>query len=177
MLGIGAGERVHDVEVLALEAGDDPCAQSVEALLGELAVDVAPPDPLLRARLTDDELVRRRAAGVAAGVDDERAALGEPAVADQEGVRVEHGGGRIPVDATHWVDAVLVEPDRPAQLLPLGGQSDGVASCPPARCRRSDSRRRRSNTVGFYARSTAMSRVGMCALQRARRSPVGGWCS
>jgi hypothetical protein len=111
---IGAREGVDDVEVLALEMGDDLAAQAVEPLFGELAVDVAPGDPPLRFRLPDDKLVLRRAAGVEAGVNDERPSLGEKAVADEQRVRVEQCRRGIPVDAPDGMDAVLVEPDRPA---------------------------------------------------------------
>jgi hypothetical protein len=111
---IGARERVDDVEVLALEVRDDLAAQAVEPLFGQLAVYVPPADPPLRTRLADDELVLRRAAGVEAGVDDERPTLGEASVADEQGMRVEQGRGGTPVDASDRMDAVLVEPDRPA---------------------------------------------------------------
>ena len=81
LLRVGAGERVDDVEVAVAEVRDDLLAQPLEVLLRDLRVDVAPPDPVLGARLADDELVLRRAAGVLAGVDGERAAFGEPALA------------------------------------------------------------------------------------------------
>ena len=89
MRGIGAGERVDDVERrLARELVGDLVAQPLEVLLGELLVAV-PPDPVLGARLADDELVLRRAAGVPAGVDDERAALGDPRFAAPDRMLVE----------------------------------------------------------------------------------------
>ena len=81
--GIGAGERVDDVEVALLEVGDDLVPQPVEVGFGQRLVDGAPPDPLLRAGLLDDELVPRRAARVVPGVDDERPALGQAAVASK----------------------------------------------------------------------------------------------
>ena len=64
--------------------------------LVERHVGVAPPDPLLGARLAHDELVLRRAAGELAGVDDQRPSLGEPSVTAAEGVGVELRRGRIP---------------------------------------------------------------------------------
>ena len=90
MLRIGAGERVDDVEIALAEVRGDLLAQTLEPVLGELRVDVAPPDPVLRARLADDELVLRRAAGVLAGVDRERAAFGQPPLVTLERMRVEH---------------------------------------------------------------------------------------
>ena len=90
VLRVGAAVRVDHVDVTLLEVGGDLPAQSVEVLLGDLGVHVAPPDPLFRAGLADDELVLRRAAGEAAGVDDERPALGEDALAavDRRGVEL-----------------------------------------------------------------------------------------
>ena len=91
MRGIGAGERVDDVEDrLHVEIRDDLVAEPEEVLLLERLVDVSPPDAVLRAGLAHDELVLRRAARVDAGVDDERPALGEHALLARERVRVEH---------------------------------------------------------------------------------------
>ena len=60
MGGVGAGERVDDVErIEPAQMRDDLRAQAVEPLLGEPLVDVTPPDPILRAGLDDDELVLR----------------------------------------------------------------------------------------------------------------------
>src|SRR5205823_3866592 len=104
-------EGVHDVEgLLRLEVRDDLAAQALEAVFRQRLVDAPPPDAVLRLRLADDELVLRGAPGVAAGVDDERTALGEPAVAAQERVRVEQRRGGVPVDASGRVDAVRLEP-------------------------------------------------------------------
>ena len=108
--GIGAGIRVHDVDVFLLQAGDDLVAQTLERLLRERGVHLRPPDALFRLGLADDELVLRRATRVDAGVDDERASLGEAALAAGECVRVELRRRRVPVDATADVDAVLAEP-------------------------------------------------------------------
>jgi hypothetical protein len=110
--GVGAGERVDDVDVLLVEVGDDLLAETVELLLGQRLVDLAPPDAVLRTGLADDELVPRRASGVAAGVDDERPTLGEDALAARERVRVEERSRRLPVDA-----AVGIEPVPPERSL------------------------------------------------------------
>src|SRR5207237_2747595 len=114
---VGACEGVDDVEVVVLEVGDELVAQATELRLLERLVDAPPPDPALRSGLADDELVLRRAAGVAAGVDDERPALGKPALAAEEGVRIEEGGGRLPVDAAGRVDAVLFEAVRVVEAV------------------------------------------------------------
>jgi hypothetical protein len=87
--GVGAGERVDDVEILAVEVRDDLRAQPVEALLLERLVDRAPPDSALGPGLADDELVLGRAAGEAARVDDEGTALGERRLSPGERMRIE----------------------------------------------------------------------------------------
>jgi len=84
-------------------------AKPLEAFLVDRGVDVAPPDPLLRAGLTDDELVLRRAAGVRAGVDRERPTFGDLCLAALECVRVELRGRRIRMDAALGADAVADE--------------------------------------------------------------------
>ena len=128
VLRVGAGERVHHVQVArVVEVPDDLLAEPVEALLGQLAVHGAPPDPGLAARLADEELVVGRAAGVRAGVDDERPALGEHAVAAPDRVHVEQCRRRVPVDAPVRVEAVVAHVRAPQlrnrhveRLLPLG---------------------------------------------------------
>ena len=136
---VGAGEGVDDVEVLRVEVRDDLLAQPLEVLLGDRLVDGAPPDPLLRAGLADDELVLRRAAGEAAGVDDERPALGEPALAALERVRVEQRRRRVPVDAAARAQPVVGEADRSVQL-PLGGRGHQRGRPRTVRGRKDDSR-------------------------------------
>src|SRR5207244_9494431 len=123
---IGAREGVDDVEIAVRVRRDDLLAQLVERRLVDRLVDAPPPDPVLRAGLADDELVPRRAAGVAPGVDGERPALREVAVAARERVRVQERGGRVPVDATPGGDAVLVEP----ALVQPGGDRHRSAPFP-----------------------------------------------
>ena len=96
MRGVGAGEGVDDVEALLRgEVVGDLATKPVEVRLLDRAVDLAPPDPLLGARLAHDELVVGRASRETAGVDDQRPALGEPSVAALERVGVELGRGRV----------------------------------------------------------------------------------
>ncbi len=72
VLRVGAGEGVEDIEIpVAAEVRCDLFTQPLEMLLRDLGVDVAPPDPVLGARLANDELVLRRAARMGAGVDRE----------------------------------------------------------------------------------------------------------
>ena len=75
-------------------------------ILGELVVDVAPPDPILGPGLADEELVLRGAIGEPPRVEDERPALGELALATRERVRIEQRGRRISVRRGGRVDPV-----------------------------------------------------------------------
>jgi hypothetical protein len=106
---IGARESVDDVAVLALEMGDHLRAQSVEVVLLERLVDLAPPDPVLGTRLTDDELVLRRATGEAAGVDHERAPFRQLPLAARQRVRVQQRCRRLPEDPPVGVQPVTGE--------------------------------------------------------------------
>ena len=107
---VGAGEGVDDVERIApVEMLDDLRAQAVEPVLGQRMVDLAPPDAILRSGLLDDELVLRRAPGERAGVDDQRATVGQGAVTALQRSRVELGGRRAPDDGADGVEAMCFE--------------------------------------------------------------------
>ena len=114
---IGAREGVHDVDVVTLEMTEDLVAQTLEAILVEILVDLAPGDPLLAARLPDDVLVVRRAAGVHAGVDDERPALRKLSIPPLQRVHVEKRGGRMGENAARRLQAMLAQIDRAAYVL------------------------------------------------------------
>ena len=90
-------------------------------LLGDLGVDVSPPDSRVRAELAHDELVLRRAARVLARVDGERTAFGEAGVTSRERVLVELRGRRVPEDVPAHGNAVLDE------LVPIGDDRDHKA--------------------------------------------------
>ena len=95
---------------------DEPGAQAVVVRLGDRPVDGAPPDLVVARRLVDDELVLRRAAGVLARPDDERAVGRDEALAMADGVLVQLGGragwpgrnarGRDEWSARSWPSAV-----------------------------------------------------------------------
>ena len=108
-LGSGAydGEGVDHVEVARGQVRKHLCAQPVVAVLLEHLVDLAPPDPLLGAALAGDELVAGRAARVPAGVDDERAAVGQDSLVTPQRVRVEDRRRGVPPDR-----ALRLEPVR-----------------------------------------------------------------
>ena len=89
---MGADEAVLGVDRAIGEVRHQPGPQPVVVLEGDRAVDLAPPDLRRGARLLDDELVLRRAAGVLAGPDDERALGGDQALAGADRVLVQLGG-------------------------------------------------------------------------------------
>ena len=110
MVRVGAGEVVDDIQrITAGEVLGDLRAQAVEMLLGQRVVHGAPPDAVARPVLVDDELVLRRAAGEASGIDDECAAVGELPVAVRERVGVELGCGGVVDHTAAWRDAVRME--------------------------------------------------------------------
>jgi hypothetical protein len=117
---IGAGEGIDDVEVLVFEMRDDLRTQPIEVVLLERLVDLAPPDPGLRARLTDDKLVLRRPAREAARIDRERTPFRELPIPARKCMRIEQCSRRLPEDATVGVQPVTGKRG-------LGGDRYGVA--------------------------------------------------
>ena len=108
---IGARERVDDVEVLMLEKRRDFVPEPLELPFAELLVDGAPPNSILRPRLPDEKFVLRRTPRVTPGVDDERAALRQPALVSPQRVRVEDRGRGMNVHAAAGIDSMLAEID------------------------------------------------------------------
>jgi hypothetical protein len=80
VVGVGPAPDVLDEDVPALEVAAQARVQAVEALRVEGPVVLAPPDRVLGRGLAHDELVGGGPGGVLAGVDDERAGLGELAL-------------------------------------------------------------------------------------------------
>jgi hypothetical protein len=101
-------------------------------LLRDLGIRLAPPDPVLRTRLAYDELVLRRAAGEAAGVDGERPVLRQDSLAPIERRRVQLRRRRIvehaPADAQPVDGEAVFRPvgDRQGALLLVAARA-GVA--------------------------------------------------
>ncbi len=121
MCRVRACESVDDVDVPLAESLGHLVAQALEVLLRDLGVDVPPPDARLRAGLAHDELVLGRAPRVPAGVDDERAAFGKPALAPRERVLVELRSRGVPVDVPAHGNSVLDE------LVPIRNDRDHSA--------------------------------------------------
>ncbi len=78
MDGIGAGEKILDVEFFQFGEGEEIVEQAVELLFGHRLV-VVPPDGGFGVGIADDELVVDAAAGVLTGLHDERAGGSEAA--------------------------------------------------------------------------------------------------
>ena len=124
---VRAGPRVDHVEHGGGgEVRRDLVAQSFVVIVGELLVDLAPPDAIGRRRLVDEELVLRRAAGELAGVDDQRAAFCEAPVAARERMLVEQRGGRVSIDGAGGVDPL------PGEIHAAGQFSRGHPGAPPS---------------------------------------------
>jgi hypothetical protein len=101
---VGARKRVDDVEVAAREVGRHLLAEPVEVVFREGVVP-APPDALFRVRFAHEVLVLGRAAGEAARVEDDRAALCELASSATQCIGVEARRGGVAVD-----DACGIQP-------------------------------------------------------------------
>ncbi len=103
--GIGAGVEVLGVEVLPLQVGEHPPPQRREPLGSEALIDPAPRDLAGDLGVIDHELVLRGAPGVHAGLDDERAVLGEAALAAADGVLDELARGEVGIDGASGPNA------------------------------------------------------------------------
>ena len=100
VLRVPAGEAVEAVEPLArVEVIERALAVDVEGLLVARDVHRAPPDVLLRVRMLDHALVLGRAAGLDAGIGDQRAVLGDAGVLlEANGVLVERAWRQVAVN-------------------------------------------------------------------------------
>src|SRR3546814_1022457 len=82
MFGLRSAEQVGDVELVLLpQRGEEIGLQRRKMLRRHGHVGLAPPDGGFGFRVPDDELVARRPAGMLAGLDDQRAVLGQNAFA------------------------------------------------------------------------------------------------
>ena len=77
---VGPDEAILRVELAVPHVVDEPLPEPVVVGLADRLVDLAPPDLVVGAGLTDDELVLRRAAGVLAGPHDEGPVRGDDAL-------------------------------------------------------------------------------------------------
>ena len=107
--GVGAGKAVEDEDLTALQISAELALDGVKALLGDGTVDLAPRDVVVDGGGVDDELVVRRAAGVLAGGDDERAGVAQLALAAAQGSFGELCGAEVAVDRLGGKNAQLFE--------------------------------------------------------------------
>ncbi len=87
---VGPGEDLLDEKLLPGEVGGDFGEQRVELRLADVLVHRTPGDVLLAARFADGELVVGGAAGVLAGVGEQRAAGGDFGFAAPDGLFVQN---------------------------------------------------------------------------------------
>ncbi|MCY1281386.1 hypothetical protein D9M68_215180 [compost metagenome] len=97
--------------ILGVVEGLDAVPQGVELVGRERAVDRAPGDGVLAARLFDDEAVDRRAAGTMAGAHHQRAVVGQLAFAAANGFLDQLGNAEIGVNG--FIGLRHVGPHRP----------------------------------------------------------------
>ena len=95
VLRMSADEQVLAVQAALGEVGRQSRPQPVVVLLADGVVDVAPPDVRLARRLTDDELVLRRAPGMRAGAHDERALRRDQPLTLPDGCLVQRGRRQV----------------------------------------------------------------------------------
>ena len=106
---VGAAIEVLHEQLAALEIGQHPLVQAGELRRRDLLVDAAPINRVVGARLVDDVLVARAAAGVTAGIDDKRAAIAELALAAPDRMLVKKRHRQVPVHRAQMVHSLFGE--------------------------------------------------------------------
>jgi len=104
-----ANVAVKDEDVAVLGVGQHLPVEVVEVFLCEGAVDFAPPDVRFARRLLDNELVVGGAAGVAAGLHDQRAKVGDCSLVPADSLLIEHGGSEVPVNGFGVLNAMILD--------------------------------------------------------------------
>ena len=105
VLGVRAGKAVENEDLLALEIGNHFALNGVELGLFNGAVHLAPGDLVMNGGSVHDELVVGAAAGVLAGLDHQRAGIGELALTAAQGVFRQLSGSQVAVDSGGIDDA------------------------------------------------------------------------
>ena len=104
---VGAAAKVLGEQRLALGVGEKISEQRVEMLRRHRIV-VVPPDDWIGVGVADHELVFRTAAGVNAGVGDERSVGGNVRFVALQGMLIELRRAEIPIDAGQIPEAEAV---------------------------------------------------------------------
>ena len=81
ILGICAGKAVENKHILALQIGDDLGADGVKSSFFDGAVHLAPGNIVMNSRGVHDKLIVGAAARIFAGLDHQRAGIGQRALA------------------------------------------------------------------------------------------------
>ena len=107
VFGVGAAIEVLDEKLVTLQIGEHALMQAAELRRGNRLIDAAPGNRVVRAGLVDDVLVARATAGVPAGVDDERAAQANLALAPAHRMLVEERHLQVPVHRPQMTHPLL----------------------------------------------------------------------
>ncbi len=106
-----AVEVLHEQGLARRQRGEEVGLERGE-MLGRHAGVVVPPDRRFRLGVADDELVLRRAAGMLAGLDHQRAVLGEQALAAAHGMLDQLGRAEVPVQRRGRRDTLMRQIER-----------------------------------------------------------------
>ena len=129
VLGVRAGEAVENEDLLVLKIGHNLALDGVKFGLFDGTVHLAPGDLVMDGGGVHDELVVGAAASVLAGLDHQRAGVGELALTAAQGVLRQLGGGQIAVDSGGIDDAQGFQTISFHNKIPpfyrTGGRSEG----------------------------------------------------
>ena len=93
---VPAGETIDDVKLLAsVQIVDGALTIDDEYLLVELDVHRPPPNAIATVGVIDDALIHRAATGFLAGANDQRAAVGDGGMLEDNGVFIERRRRRV----------------------------------------------------------------------------------
>ena len=109
ILGICAGKAVENEDLLALQVGDDLGADGVEARLLYGAVHLAPCDLIMDGRGVHNEFIVGTATRILAGLDHQRAGVGQRTLAAAQGVLGQLCRGQVAIDRRGVDDAQLFQ--------------------------------------------------------------------
>jgi len=104
---VGAGAAVLDIDLLALEVGQQPVMDEIEFFRGHCLVFPAPIDLGGAAGLLHDELIPGRAAGIGSGAHHHRPLVGDEALLPGNDLLIQGRSGQVPVSRGNVSDVVL----------------------------------------------------------------------
>ena len=123
---LGAGMEVLREQIHAARIGDHVGAQTIKAFRRH-GVAVVPPDRRLGEPIAHDEFVLRRAAGMRAGLGDERAAGGDLGLAPPDSFFIEARGFEIAKDV--WLVLERKKNGRASRIFGVISIHGGFLDC------------------------------------------------